>query len=275
MLSIPVPAQLWTAYFRSTCFPCGLMEPLEPQPLLLFSPSPLRCEALRLVLLYHADLPVVSTTSLVEAHRRLRSGICRAFLLDQTVLIPGTLALVENLTHRQPRLPLGILVPPSAAAYAPLFLSLRARVILNTEASMEEFLMGIGALLRGESFLSPPFPEAICTALTAQLPHRRLSVREWQIFLLLLHGKSYAEIGRLLGIEPKTASTYRSRLARKLGCTSRAELFQYAYTHGLLHELTSSGTSGETPVRAGEHPGQRGGQTVDYSDSQTRGRHHS
>jgi DNA-binding NarL/FixJ family response regulator len=195
------------------------------------------------MLLYHADLPVVTATSVVEAQRRLRSGICRALLLDQTVLNPGMLALIESLTHQKPQHPLGVLVPPTAAAYAPLFLSLGVRVLLNTEATPEEFLMGIGALLRGDSFLSPPFPEAIRKALVDMPPHGRLSVREWQIFLLLLQGKSYSEIGRLLGIEPKTASTYRSRLARKLGCTSRAELFQYAYAHRLLHEFTVADAS--------------------------------
>ncbi len=219
------------------------MAPRAPVTVLVFSHSRLRCEALRLVLLYHADVAVVTASSAAELRSRLRPELCRAILVDQTVVVPATLALVETLVRRYPEQPLGILLPSTAAAYAPLLVRLGVRVLLNAEASLEEFLVGIGALLRGDSFLSPPFPEALRKALLEKPPHSLLSVREWQIFLLLLQGKSYSEIGRLLGIEPKTASTYRSRLARKLCCASRAELFQYAYTHGLLHELTPVGAS--------------------------------
>jgi DNA-binding NarL/FixJ family response regulator len=126
------------------------------------------------------------------------------------------------------------LLAPLAAAQALVLLRVGVRVLLNAEAPLEEFLVGIGLLLQGESFLSPPFAEVVRRGLTEQPPHARLSPREWQVLMLLLHGKTYREIGSLLGMNAKTASTYWSRIARKLGCSTRADLFRYAYVHGLL-----------------------------------------
>jgi DNA-binding NarL/FixJ family response regulator len=207
--------------------------------LLLVSSSPVRLEALRLLLFHHADIPVITAFTPLEVSRRLSSTVCRAILLDLTVLQPSTLLHAQRLSTHAAGIPLGILLSSWAAAYAPTLLRSGARVLLDAETSLEEFLVGIGALLRGESFLSPPFAESVRKALTENLPHHRLSSREWQILLLLLQGKTYAQIGRLLGIGSKTASTYWHRIARKLGCSTRADLFHYAYTHKLLPEPTA------------------------------------
>ncbi|EEA04420.1 two component transcriptional regulator, LuxR family [Burkholderia sp. H160] len=64
-------------------------------------------------------------------------------------------------------------------------------------------------------------------------PHYSLSARELQILQLIVSGKSLTEIGRLIFISVKTASTYRSRILSKLNLTSNAQLIDYAIRNGV------------------------------------------
>jgi DNA-binding NarL/FixJ family response regulator len=65
--------------------------------------------------------------------------------------------------------------------------------------------------------------------------HPVLSVREHQVLDLLARGHTRREIAERLAIGVKSVETYRSRLTRKLGVQSRAELVRYALESGLLN----------------------------------------
>lgn len=54
-----------------------------------------------------------------------------------------------------------------------------------------------------------------------------LSRREWQVLQGVVKGSSIQEISRDLFISPKTVSTYRHRLFRKLNLRNDAELTQF------------------------------------------------
>jgi len=66
------------------------------------------------------------------------------------------------------------------------------------------------------------------------IPNAHLSSREYQVFLLLIQGKRIKDIADNLGITPNTASTYRSRVMKKLNISSVAEMIQYAMSIGLV-----------------------------------------
>jgi two-component system, NarL family, invasion response regulator UvrY len=61
-----------------------------------------------------------------------------------------------------------------------------------------------------------------------------LSARERQIVLLVVEGRSSAEIGAQLKLSPKTVDSYRSRLMAKLGVANVAELVRFAVRAGLI-----------------------------------------
>lgn len=52
----------------------------------------------------------------------------------------------------------------------------------------------------------------------------RLSAREREVFELMLHGGSSKEIGRQLGISPKTVDVHRANILHKLGMNNAREL---------------------------------------------------
>ena len=61
-----------------------------------------------------------------------------------------------------------------------------------------------------------------------------LSSREYQVFMLLVRGYRVKDAAKHLGITPNTASTYRSRILKKLGLTSITDMVQYAMRVGLI-----------------------------------------
>jgi DNA-binding NarL/FixJ family response regulator len=74
-----------------------------------------------------------------------------------------------------------------------------------------------------------------------------LSARERQVLGLLARGHTRREIAERLAIGVKSVETYRSRLTRKLGLRTRAELVRYAMESGLLGEVDpglSAGSAG-------------------------------
>jgi DNA-binding NarL/FixJ family response regulator len=209
-------------------------------PLLLFSTSPLRREAFRVLLLYHADIPVVGVGELLDAVRTLETASCTAVLVDCTVPEPELLTLAGELAFHARGRPLGAILPASAAIYVPMLQRLGVRALLSSEASLEEFLFGLSAPLAGQDFVSPPFAEHLRRSMEREhAPHRQLSAREWQVFALLVQGWGNTAIARRLNVAPKTVGEYRRRIARKLGCTTVAELVHYAVAHGLVKPFGS------------------------------------
>lgn len=61
-----------------------------------------------------------------------------------------------------------------------------------------------------------------------------LSQREHEILLLVLDGKSSAEIGKMLSLSQKTVESYRSRMMQKLGVSDLPGLVRYAMREGLI-----------------------------------------
>jgi two-component system invasion response regulator UvrY len=66
------------------------------------------------------------------------------------------------------------------------------------------------------------------------LPHVKLSAREFQIFCKLAAGISVSAIGKELSLSVKTVSTYRTRALQKMGFETNADITGYALCNGLL-----------------------------------------
>ncbi len=68
----------------------------------------------------------------------------------------------------------------------------------------------------------------------SELPHKRLTDREFEIFLMLASGESVTGIAERLSLSVKTASTHKTHILEKMKLGSIAELVRYALEHGLL-----------------------------------------
>jgi len=62
----------------------------------------------------------------------------------------------------------------------------------------------------------------------------RLTERELEVLRLIALGYTNREVAEELVLSVRTVEMHRARLARKLGCTRRAELVRWALTRGLV-----------------------------------------
>jgi DNA-binding NarL/FixJ family response regulator len=76
-----------------------------------------------------------------------------------------------------------------------------------------------------------------------------LSVREREVFHLVVAGVVGSDIARELCISRKTVETHVARIHRKLGCRRVADIVRFAAVHGLLRQATPAATEGR-PAKA-------------------------
>lgn len=111
---------------------------------------------------------------------------------------------------------------------------------IRKEDAGEELVRAVRAVLAGKSYLSPDAASAITQILRenrdrAAQPHGpNLTEREIAVLKGVARGLTYKEIAGELGIGVKSVETYRARLARKIGVTSKVELARYALSRGLI-----------------------------------------
>lgn len=101
---------------------------------------------------------------------------------------------------------------------------------LSKGASPKLLLQALEAVLRGERFIDPQLAEA-------KSPHAKLECltrREFEVFQLLVQGKSVAEIAKVLSISPKTVGVHQTRILHKLHLPNTACLVLLAFNAGLL-----------------------------------------
>jgi DNA-binding NarL/FixJ family response regulator len=119
-------------------------------------------------------------------------------------------------------------------------LDLGARGYLLKENAAPDLLRAIEAAAKGGIHLSPEVTAAFVqdyrqagrSAAPAGPP--RLSEREAEVLRLVADGFRNKEIATQLKVGTKSVETYRSRLMKKLGAHSPAELMRHAVREGLL-----------------------------------------
>jgi len=100
-----------------------------------------------------------------------------------------------------------------------------------------ELLQAIDSVLKGQRFLSGEVTDLAVEGLTLKddgAALASLSNRERQVIVLVVNGKSSAEIGLALDLSPKTVDSYRSRLMAKLGVPDVQGLVRFALRAGLI-----------------------------------------
>ncbi|MCC6995624.1 MAG: response regulator transcription factor [Deltaproteobacteria bacterium] len=108
---------------------------------------------------------------------------------------------------------------------------------ITKDQASAELVQAVRKLLAGGRYLSDAVTGHLVEDLThdrGAAPHEALSPREFEILRALASGRTVSELARDLAISVKTVSTYRARVAEKLGLTSNAELIRYAIEHGLV-----------------------------------------
>lgn len=121
--------------------------------------------------------------------------------------------------------------------YAVRALKAGASGYVTKDHAPEELVIAVGRVLDGRKYVSASLAEKFANDVGApagQLPHEKLSEREFQVLCLLAKGSTIKEIGAVLRLSVKTVSTYHVRLLQKMSMNRDAELVRYAVDHQLL-----------------------------------------
>lgn len=103
----------------------------------------------------------------------------------------------------------------------------------------EELLQAIHSVVRGGSYVTPQVSQALEKLFIRDprpMKHpRKLTVRETEILQLFAEGRSGKEIADILGVSNRTVWYHKYRIQEDLGCSSTAELVQYAIKHAMIN----------------------------------------
>lgn len=171
-----------------------------------------------------------------EALAALRQSAADVVLLDVTMPGGSFTDTLHRLRDEHPTVKVLVLSVHPEDQWAVRALRGGASGYLTKDHSPEQLLDAVRRVYRGGRYVSPALAERLAAHLGPGFdgaPHELLSDREFEVLRALGTGLSVKEIAQLMGLSPKTVSTYRTRLMEKMGLTNTADLVRYASTHGL------------------------------------------
>lgn len=167
---------------------------------------------------------------------RLRTTPADVVVLDVSMPGPGFRELLERVRrdHASARVLVVSVHPEGEVALRAL--QAGAAGYVNKAQSAEELVAAVRKVHAGGRYLIPTLAEQLAAALERGFPTgpgAELSAREGQVLRLLGAGKSNKEIAAACRVSPKTVSTYRARILRKLRLRTNADLVRYALENQL------------------------------------------
>lgn len=157
-------------------------------------------------------------------------------VLDLSMPGRSGIDLLAEIKHRWPKLPVLIMSLHAEDHFAVRALRAGASGYLTKAAAPDELVEAVLKVTRGGKYITEALAERLAADLGGRpdVPHERLSDREFDVMRGIAAGSTVGEIAAQMHLSVKTVSTYRTRLLEKMGMTSNAELTKYAIQHGLV-----------------------------------------
>ncbi len=193
---------------------------------------------LRLTLEECADFTVVGEASdYTELRALMKTVEADVYLVD--VNLPGKngIEIIKILRDEDAGFRSLVLSMFPEDQYAVRALKAGAFGYLNKASAPEKLIEAVRRVSSNRKYISAEIAEALANSMGGdddELPHTKLSDREFQTLKLMASGKKLSDIAVALSLSPKTVSVYRARLLEKMGMQNNAELTHYALKNGLV-----------------------------------------
>jgi DNA-binding NarL/FixJ family response regulator len=153
--------------------------------------------------------------------------------------MPGRngLEILKDIKQLHPELPVLILSMFSEEQYGIRAIKAGASGYLKKVSAPDELVKAIRKIVNGGKYITETLAEKLADTLGQiknELPHEKLSDREFEIMCSIALGKSAEEISEELSISVNTFYTYRNRILEKMSMKSNVELTQYAIRTKLI-----------------------------------------
>jgi len=139
-----------------------------------------------------------------------------------------------------------ILSMHAAEEYVVQALHAGARGYLLKNAATAELALAVKAVVRGETYLSPPISKVVIAqylqrtrgeqdrSRAASTPFEQLTSRQREILQLIAEGHTTKDIAQRLGLSVSTVETHRTEMMQRLDIHDVAGLVRYAIRTGLV-----------------------------------------
>ena len=171
-----------------------------------------------------------------EVLAAVRKGGFDVLVLDMSMPGRSGIELIKLVKSEQPKLRVLILSMHSEQQYAVRAVKAGASGYLTKESAADELVAAIRRVAGGGAYITPETAERLVLSSRAGAEgplHARLSDREFEVFRMIVAGRSVTDIANELKLSVKTISTHKSRILEKMGFESQAELVRYAVENGL------------------------------------------
>jgi DNA-binding NarL/FixJ family response regulator len=173
------------------------------------------------------------TEVLMEASKHVYDVI----LLDISLPDMNGVEVLKRLKRKLPRVPVLMFSMYREDQYAVRALKAGAAGYLTKTVDATQMIAAIQQVAAGRKYVSPAMAEALADYVSfdgEQLPHEKLSDREYQTLCMLASGKRLTDIANALSLSVKTVSVYRTRLLEKMKLRNNAELTFYVMSNRLV-----------------------------------------
>lgn len=173
-------------------------------------------------------------TSAVAEIRRLRPDI---LLVDLDLGLRSGFELLAELKRRAVRVKTIVMTMSTRPRDVAEALRSGADAYVLKGSASADLMRAIETVLKGGRHYEGKVADLAVRALTTRDDDAvlaSLSARERQVIVMVVNGRSSAEIGGDLHLSGKTVDTYRSRLMAKVGANNVPELVRFALRSGLI-----------------------------------------
>jgi two-component system, NarL family, invasion response regulator UvrY len=180
---------------------------------------------------------VIEAQTGAEALAAIAKHACDVVLLDISLPDMNGVEVLKRAKKKAPRLPVLMFSMYREDQYAVRALKAGAAGYLSKTVDAQQMIAAIQQVAAGRKYVSPAMAEALADYVLVdgeQLPHEKLSDREYQTLCMLASGKRLTDIAHALSLSVKTVSVYRTRLLEKMKLSNNAELTFYVMSNRLV-----------------------------------------
>ena len=165
----------------------------------------------------------------------LKTTPCDVLLLDLSLPDKNGLEVLKDLRVCTLACRVLVLSMHPEERYAQRALDNGACGYISKGRESEELIHAIKKVAGGERYICPDVADEIRMPKTSCCPpHQLLSDREFQVLLMIAHGKSVSEIAAELNMSSNTVYTHRRHLMEKMQLSSNTQLVHYAIETRLI-----------------------------------------
>jgi len=176
-------------------------------------------------------------SSAAEMMRDLANVRWEVLILDIDLKDGTGIELTEQILSYRPDLKIIILSVYPAALYGVRALKAGALGYISKDFVASELTEAIIRVSQGSKYIGQDLANVLANQAIQLEPgqelHDSLSNREYQVLCLMAAGKSNISIAEHIKVSPKTISTYRMRIMKKMQMDTTADLLNYALAHKL------------------------------------------